>query len=194
VHASQVNHPRSWRSNATPGPDALHGPDRRVGKRLDQDQSARSHSDTSVWPPHAGRRRQIIQFGMASRSHRGTQVADHIGGSARGYQELFASLAAGQTRLQSRWPGHRDRIFIRRRSYRERTHLPPTGSSGLPWRWHPRPSCMPRGPVILAAKLIAGHGAEGELREPRPGRPGAAGLEDGLRDGRDVGRVPRDPR
>jgi hypothetical protein len=31
------------------------------------------------------------------------------------------------------------------------------------------------GPVILAAKLIAGHGAEGERREPRPGRPDAAG-------------------
>jgi hypothetical protein len=34
-------------------------------------------------------------------------------GSARGYQELFASLAAAQTRLQSRWPGHQGRIFIR---------------------------------------------------------------------------------
>jgi len=31
------------------------------------------------------------------------------------------------------------------------------------------------GPGILAAKLIAGDGAEGERREPRPGRPDAAG-------------------
>ena len=46
------------------------------------------------------------------------------GGSERGYQELFASLAARQIRLQSRWPGHQGRIFIHRRSYRERTHLP----------------------------------------------------------------------
>jgi hypothetical protein len=27
----------------------------------------------------------------------------------------------------------------------KRPLMPPTGSSGLPWRWHPRPSCMPRG-------------------------------------------------
>ena len=47
--------------------------------------------------------------------------------SARGYQELFASLAAGQTRLQPRWPSHQGRIFIHRRSYRERTHLPRWG-------------------------------------------------------------------
>ena len=32
--------------------------------------------------------------------------------------------------------------------------------------------CMPHGSVILAAKLIAGHDAEGERREPRPGRSG----------------------
>ena len=45
------------------------------------------------------------------------------GGSARGYQELSASLAAGQTRLQSRRSGRQGRMFIHRRSYRERTHL-----------------------------------------------------------------------
>ena len=36
------------------------------------------------------------------------------GGSARGYQELFASLACwlqGRPRLQSRWPGHQGRIL-----------------------------------------------------------------------------------
>jgi hypothetical protein len=32
--------------------------------------------------------------------------------------------------------------------------------------------CMPHGSVILTAKLIAGHDAEGERRESRPGRSG----------------------
>jgi hypothetical protein len=68
------------------------------------------HADHSLWP--------VVQV---SESHR-ENVQN--GGSARGYQELSASLAAGQTRLRSRWPGHQGRIFIHRRSYRERTHLP----------------------------------------------------------------------
>ena len=45
-----------------PSPDAMPGPHRRAGKRLDQDQSARSHSDTSAWAPHAGHRGQISPF------------------------------------------------------------------------------------------------------------------------------------
>ena len=39
------------------------------------------------------------------------------------------------TRLQP-WRG---RIFIHRRAWGERPQLPPTGSSGLPWRWRFRP-------------------------------------------------------
>jgi len=38
--------------------------------------------------------------------------------------------------------------------------------------------CMPRGPVILTAKLIAGHSTEGERREPGQDHPGAAGVLD----------------
>jgi hypothetical protein len=34
---------------------------------------------------------------MASRNHLGAQVADHIGGSARDYQELFTPLAIPAT-------------------------------------------------------------------------------------------------
>jgi hypothetical protein len=53
----------------------------------------------------------------------------------------------------------------------------PTGSSGLPWCWHPRLSCLLHGdPSPLAAKLAAGHGA------------GVSGNR-----GRDVGRVHQDP-
>ncbi len=52
-----------------------------------------------------------------------------------------------------------------------------------------RLSCLLHwGQSPLAAKLVAGHGA-GDEREPRPGRPDAAGLMDGFPDGRDVGRV-----
>ena len=72
-------------------------------------------------------------------------------------------------------------IAMRCRPHRERALLPPTGSSGLSRRWHPRPSCTPHGPVILDGE--AGHGA---------GERGSSGrdalmlprLEDGLRDGR----------
>ena len=49
-----------------------------------------------------------------------------------------------------------------------------------------------RGPVALAAKLVAGHGA-GDEREPRPGRPDAAGPPGWSPDGRDAGRVHGDP-
>jgi hypothetical protein len=64
--------------------------------------------------------------------------ADQLGGSVRRYQELFASLAAAQTRLQSHWPGHQGRIFIHCRSYRERTHLQGARARGLarPGRSH----------------------------------------------------------
>jgi hypothetical protein len=51
-----------------------------------------------------------------------------------------------------------------------RQGLPDCRGAGIPVRR----ACR-AGPVILAAKLIAGHGAEGERREPRPGRPDAAG-------------------
>jgi hypothetical protein len=79
------------------------------------------HADHSLWP--------VVQV---SESHRENV---QIGGSARGYQELFASLAAGQTRLQSRWPSHQGRIFIHRRSYRERTHLTRRGLPGRDRCW-----------------------------------------------------------
>jgi hypothetical protein len=54
------------------------------------------------------------------------QVAAQIGGSARGYQGHIASLTAGQTQSQSRRSDRQGRMFIHCRSYRERTHLPPT--------------------------------------------------------------------
>jgi hypothetical protein len=37
-------------------------------------------------------RTQIARFGVLSNCHLGNQIAEHIGGSARGYQELFALL------------------------------------------------------------------------------------------------------
>jgi hypothetical protein len=43
---------------------------------------------------HAINCTQIIRFGMASRNHLGAQVADHIGGSARGYQVIFVPSTA----------------------------------------------------------------------------------------------------
>jgi hypothetical protein len=46
----------------------------------------------------------------------------NLGGSVSDHQEPFASLAAGQTRLQSHRSGRPGRMFIHRRSYRERTH------------------------------------------------------------------------
>jgi len=51
-------------------------------------------------------------------------------------------------------------------SHRQHPHLPPTGSSGLSWCWHPvcRARCTgARRP--WRAKLVAGHGA-GDEREP----------------------------
>jgi hypothetical protein len=37
---------------------------------------------------------QIAQFGTAPRGYRRDQLADHNGGSVRGYHELLTSLAA----------------------------------------------------------------------------------------------------
>jgi hypothetical protein len=68
-------------------------------------------------------------------------------------------------------------IFIHCGHARKCALMPPTGSSELPWCWHPRLSCLLRGaPSPLAAKLAAGHGA------------GVSGNP-----GRDVGRVHEDP-
>jgi hypothetical protein len=41
----------------------------------------------------------------------------------------------------------------------------------LPWRWHPRPSCMPHGARRLHGKADRGSRRRGE-REPRSGRSG----------------------
>jgi hypothetical protein len=71
-------------------------------------------------------------------------------------------------------------ILIHCRRTRGRPLMPPTGSSGLPWRWHPRPSCMPRG----------GHHPGGEVdrwsrcRERAAGTPaGTSGCRRGSRTG-----------
>ena len=63
-------------------------------------------------------------------------------------------------------------INIHRRGSPTHPLLPPTGSSRVRWHWLLRPQRMPHGSVYLSAKLIAGHGAEGERREPWPGRSG----------------------
>ena len=49
--------------------------------------------------------------------------------ATRGYHELFASLAAWQIPLRSLQAGPPGRIFMHRRSCRERTHLPRGGRS-----------------------------------------------------------------
>jgi hypothetical protein len=81
-----------------------------------------------IWQP-ADTQINLIWIGSAAPVPK--QDRRHNGGSVRRYQELFASwlqpLAAAQTRLQYRWPGHQGRIFIHCRSYRERTHLPHIG-------------------------------------------------------------------
>ena len=65
------------------------------------------------------------------------------------------------------------RIFMRRRALRQRPHLPPTGSSGLPWRWHLGSAG--------ACRMGAGHRDDeadnrsrrrGRAAEPGPGRSG----------------------
>ena len=53
------------------------------------------------------------------------------------------------------------------------TVMPPTGSSGLPWCWHPVCRACCAGPVALGGEAGRGSRRRGE-REPRPGcRPGA---------------------
>jgi hypothetical protein len=95
-----------------------------------------------------------IRYGLRRPDHRIMKDAERR--ECAPLSRAFASLAAAQTRLQSRWPGHQGRIFIHCRSYRERTHLPSTGSSGLPWWRHPRLPCLLHGaPSPLAAKLVA---------------------------------------
>ena len=69
----------------------------------------------------------------------------------------------------------------------------PTGSFGLPWCWHPRVSCLLHGGLSpLRRTWSRVHGA-GDEREPRPGRPDAAGPQGWIPDGRDAGRVHGDP-
>ena len=75
----------------------------------------------------------------------------------------------------------------------ERSLLPPTGSFGLPWCWHPRVSrLLHRSLSPLRRTWSRVHGA-GDEREPRPGRPDAAGPQGWIPDGRDAGRVHGDP-
>ena len=60
---------------------------------------------------------------------------------------------------------------MQRRAWRECPLLPRTGSSLIAVAPVLRPSCMPHRPMApLAVKLIAGHGAGGGRRGPRPGR------------------------
>ena len=72
---------------------------------------------------------------------------------------------------------------------------PPTVSSGLPWRWHPRPSCMLRGARHPGGEADRWSRCRGRAAGTPAGTSGCPpGLEDVLRDGRDVGRMPGDPR
>ena len=68
------------------------------------------------------------------RTYRGysedTQIrAGDNGGYARGYHDLFVLLAAWQIPLRPSHAGPAARIFMHRRSCRELTNLPRTGSS-----------------------------------------------------------------
>ena len=87
-----------------------------------------------------------------------------------------------------------DRIFMHRRSWSECPHLPPTGSSGLPWCWHPRPSCMPRGARHPGGEADRWSRCSGRAAGTPAGTSGCRrGSGTGSGDGGDVGREPRDP-
>jgi hypothetical protein len=91
--------------------------------------------------------------------------------------------------------GRPGRMFMHRRPWAEHPVMPPTGSSGLPWRWHPRPSCMLRGARHPGGEADRWSRCRGRAAGTPAGTSGCPpGLEDVLRDGRDVGRVPGDPR
>jgi len=112
-------------------------------------------------------------------------------GSARGYQGLSSSVPAWRSRLR-RGGSQPDCIFMHRLRVGNYPLLPPTGSSGLPWCRHPvcRACCL--GPATLGGEA-GRRSRRGDEREPRQGRPDAAGRKDGFPDGRDVGRVHGDP-
>ena len=85
-----------------------------------------------------------------------------------GWSELTLDLDSRFYRQT--WAG---RISMQQRARGERPDLPPTGSSGLPMALaSPSARACRAGSVILTAELIAGHDAEGERRQPRPGRSG----------------------
>jgi hypothetical protein len=75
----------------------------------------------------------------------------------------------------------------------EYPHLPPTGSSGVPWCWHPRLSCLLHGACRTWRRSRSRVTAQGISDNPGRGARMPPGLKLGFPDGRDVGRVHRDP-
>src|SRR5512142_2725693 len=76
-------------------------------------------------------------------------------------------LRAAQQVRSALWAVDRPAYLCTAILHRECPLLPPTGSSGLPLALAPpSASACHTGSVILTAKLIAGHDAAGERREP----------------------------
>ena len=119
---------------------------------------------------------QITPVRRGVGGHLSDEVCRALGGSAYGYQELFAALAIPTTTGQAGGEPYiytllhlvRTPAFAANRVFRIAVVL--ASSSVVP---------AARGPSPLAAKLVAGHGA-GDEREPRPGRPDAAGARGGV--------------
>ena len=63
-------------------------------------------------------------------------VPIQIGGTARGYQAIFIPSSA---LASPGYDGHPAVYLYIAVTLGKRAHLPPTGSSGLPWRWRFRP-------------------------------------------------------